>query len=125
MNRPVYELRLGYAPGRVRASLAMRAILGRGTRANFGQTNPTVSQHGGVLFSRRPICAQSNTETNTTFRCIMMLCNYFADIFRKAKTPKRQNAQTKPTRCANEPNGKNRSENNVLNMNGTTIDNSC
>jgi hypothetical protein len=37
----------------------------------------------------------------------------FRDIFRKAKTPKRQNAQTKPTRCANEPNGKNRSENNV------------
>jgi hypothetical protein len=28
----------------------------------------------------------------------------FRDIFRKAKTPKRQNAQTKPTRCANKAN---------------------
>src|SRR3984893_14995873 len=113
MNNPVCQLRLGYAPGRVRAGLAMRAILGRGTRANFGQTNPTVSQHGGVLFRTRPSCAHAEGSSNTTFRCIMMLCNYFADIFRKAKTPKRQNAQTKPTRCANEPNGKNRSENNV------------
>src|ERR1700730_15864529 len=90
MNNPVCQLRLGYAPGRVRAGLAMRAILGRGTRANFGQTNPTVSQHGGVLFRTRPSCAHAEGSSNTTFRCIMMLCNYFATFSAK---PKRQNAK--------------------------------
>src|ERR1700730_745970 len=100
MNNPVCQLRLGYAPGRVRAGLAMRAILGRGTRANFGQTNPTVSQHGGVLFRTRPSCAHAEGSSNTTFRCIMMLCHYVAP-FSAAKTPKCQNAQTNPTHCAN------------------------
>src|ERR1700730_17559896 len=110
MNRPVYQLRLGYAPGRVRASLAMRAILGRGTRANFGQTNPTVSQHGGVLFRTRPSCAHAEGSPKTTFRCIMMLCNYVAPFSAK---PKRQKCANKANARANEPNGRNPNENNV------------
>src|ERR1700730_4641635 len=110
MNNPVCQLRLGYAPGRVRAGLAMRAILGRGTRANFGQTNPTVSQHRGVLFRTRPSCAHAEGSSNTTFRCIMTLCNYFATFSAKPKRQNAKNAQTKSTHCANEPNGRNPNE---------------
>src|SRR3984893_16474959 len=53
------------------------------------RTQPSLNM-GGVLFRTRPSCAHAEGSSNTTFRCIMMLCNYLATFSAK---PKRQNAK--------------------------------
>ena len=90
MNNPVCQLRLGYALGRFRAGLAMRAIWEEEPEPILAKrTQPSLNM-GGVLFRTRPSCAHAEGSSNTTFRCIMMLCNYFATFSAK---PKRQNAK--------------------------------
>src|SRR2546421_12909733 len=76
MNNPIYQGPSGVRSRPGPSGLAMRAIWGRGTRADLGQTNPTVSQHK-ELFSERVGAALTQRVVQTTFRCIMMLYNYF------------------------------------------------